>query len=278
MNDASLGRALLGVRRGAGPEAAPGEAELLAHLVRHLREAGYQPCFDDVAGLLIALKLGVPLVCTASGHPPAMVGAVARVLAGGSELLDLRASQGSGPVMQRFDALRIGDFVMSALDVDDEQSRVSQGRPALLLLEAGAAIEAAVAFLDRQLRHALQAAKRPAPRNLFVVVLAPALACELPRPWHMLQFADSQPRETHPVAPLAVGYARRLVPARLTPVIYRTRVRELQLARRMAPDLLIRWCVAAFDSTGQGLLVPDDPIRNLRAAEALYWKLHVQSG
>ena len=275
MRDASFGRALLGARRGSGSDAAPGEAELLAHLVGHLREAGYQVRFDDVAGLLIALKLGVPLVCTSPGHPPAIVGAVARVLAGGAELLDLRVSQGAGPVMQRFDALRIGDFVMSVLDVGDEPSRVSQDRPALLLLEAGAAIEAAVAFLDRQLRHALQAAKRPALHNLFVVVLAPASECELPRPWHMLRFADSAPGETRPVAPLPVGYARRLVAARLTPAIYRRRVRELQLVRGMAPDLLRRWCVAAFDSTGQGLLAPDDAIRNLRMAEALYWQLHV---
>ena len=278
MRDASLGRALLRVRRGTGYEAAPGEAELLTHLVQHLGDAGYQARFDDVAGLLIALKLGMPLVCTAPEHPPAIVGAVARALAGGTELLDLRASQGAGPVMQRFDALRIGDFVMSVLDVGDEQSRVSQGRPALLLLEAGASVEAAAAFLDRQLHHVLQMAKRPIPRNLFVVVLAPASEAELPRPWSMLQFADVEPREPRPVAPLPVGYARRLVAARLTPAIYRRRLRELRLVKGMAPDLLRRWCVAAFDNTGQGLLVPDDPSRNLLLAEALYRQLHVRSG
>jgi hypothetical protein len=109
-------------------------------------------------------------------------------------------------------------------------------------------------------------------------VLAPASESELPQPWHMLRFAHAEPREARPVPPLPVGYARRLVAARLTPAIYRTRVRALRLVRGMAPDLLRRWCVAAFDSTGQGLLVPDDPIRNLRAAEALYRQLHVRSG
>ena len=71
------------------------------------------------------------------------------------------------------------------------------------------------------------------------------------------------------------SYLGRLVAARLTPAIYRRRVRELRLVQGMAPDLLIRWYAAAFDNTGQGLLVPDDPIRNLRAAEALYRQLHV---
>lgn len=278
----SLGSSLFGARLAGRPEAAPSEAELLAYLRRCVRGGAADPAPGEIAGLLIGLKLGVPLVCTAPGGPPAVVAALAAALVGEADLLRLRGPLARDPVRARFEAVRITDFVIRALESEPAtESRSSQpapyggsGAPALLLVEVAGDPQPTLAFLDQQIYQTLRTAGRLRAVNLFVIVTAPAGEYRWSRPWHMLQFSAPEYVGAQPPAPPALGYGRRLVAARLTPSDFRARLRTLQFHGGMAPKLLTRWLAASFDDEGRGLLVPDDAIANASSARALYWRLN----
>jgi hypothetical protein len=265
----TLGASLLQARLPSVRVTAPGEAELLAYLQDKLRESGPDARPDVIAGLFFALKLRAPLVCMAEDGPPPIVFALAMTIAGGSDLMKVRTSPGAGAVPQRFDALRITDFIAESMEDDVGRSGGARD-PRVLVVEVRDAVGATVTFIDRQIRETVVAAKRRLPLNVFVIVTAPVVEAQFPRPWVALRVPLTTQGERQPVTLPTLGYGRRLVSARLGFAAYRRTLRRFGSRTGLASKLLKKWLVASFDDAGRGLLVPRDAGHNLRAAEALY--------
>ncbi len=251
------------------------------HLLERLRSAaaatGCQSQ-DFATAVYVGLKLHWwVLVCgPVRDRAMACLDAVAATIVGpgSGQTLHIHGPLGTNTMAQRFAALRLGDFVATALDPAE------QSRAWFVLVDTPGEPGTTLRWVEREVTATLRAHGRPGrvlPGNVFVLAAAGAAPGLVERCWLPLAapaWADIGVGQPAPLTP-PVGYQRHLLHSQLTRATYRQRLRDgeawrrtsrLARARNLDPSRVARWLAASVDERQQGLWVHADPGANARKA------------
>lgn len=256
------------------------EHHLLERLQKAASAVGCQSP-DLVTALYVGLKLHWWSIVCGPARDRAMVclDALITTIVGAQsgQTLHIHGPIGTDAVAQRFAAVRLGDFVATALD------QAEQNKAWFVLVDTPGEPTAMLHWLEREVGAMLQAHGRPAhmlPNNLFVLTVAGAWPSEIQRCWLPLAappWGDMAVEAYEAVLP-PVGYQRQLLASQLTGPVYRRRLREGRPATRQFPSNPAqlaglsrreRWLAASVDEQQQGLWEPNDRLVNTRKALAV---------
>lgn len=250
------------------------EQDVLARLHAAAGALGY-----DVADVMTTLFVGIKLHLRMALYGPArdhsmtLLETLAATMVGpdSDQVLHVHGPPGQTEMLQRYAAVRIGDFIATLCEPAE------QGKAWFLLVDAPGDPEPTLAWLDREVTTALRACGQSGatlPSNLFVLAAVGARPARLRRCWIALPTPARTTTVESGAAPALppVGYQRHLLHWQLTGARYRRRLRTWpalgRLARRSTHSWLARWLAASVDEQLRGLWVPDDPEANLRCALA----------
>lgn len=250
------------------------------HLLERLRGAaaatGCQSQ-DLATAIYVGLKLHWSVLLCGPARDRAMrcldalVGTV--VGPGSGQTLHIHGPIGSNPMAQRFAAVRLGDFVATALEPAE------QSKAWFVLVDSPGEPTATLRWVEREVLATLRAhgrAGRDLPSNVFVLGAAGTAPSMPPRYWLPLQapvWGDASVGQGQQTPP--VGYQRRLLQSQLTRARYRAWLQDngawrqaISLARTRNLDArrVARWLAASVDEWQQGLWVQADAGANTRKA------------
>ncbi len=253
------------------------------HLLERLRGAAATGCqSQDVAtAIYVGLKLHWWVLLCGPTRERAMRcldALTANIVGSGSgQTLHIHGPIGVDSMAQRFAALRLGDFVATALDPAE------QSKAWFVLVDTPGEPTTTLRWVEREVTATLRAHGRPGrvlPHNVFVLGAAGAAPSSPARCWLPLAapaWADTAYIQAVPTTP-PVGYQRHLLHSQLTRASYRQQLQNSEVWRQAlspagAPNApasrTIRWLAASFDERQQGLWVPSDPVANARKALAV---------
>jgi hypothetical protein len=226
-----------------------------------------------VTTIYLGLKLRLRLcVCGAHNRTLSLFDQIASVLVGtGSDQRLLLASPlAIDDVSRRFAAIRINDFVSTALDPGQ------QDKMWFIFVNSPDQPNAMVHWLEQEVMATVRTEmpeKRCWPANLFVLVASEHPVSLPVDDWLSLQApAWKEQPYTYPNTTVPpVGYQRFLLKRQLTGSAYQAWLRtsrqrlpitSLVRATQLPPSLANRWLAASVDNQGQGLWVTTSPIGN----------------
>ena len=236
---------------------------------------------DLVTALYVCLKLHWTSIICGSARDRAMgcLEALTTTMVGAysGQTIHIHGPIGTDAMAQRFAAVRLGDFVATALE------GAEQTKAWFVLVDTPGEPTSTLRWLEREVAAVLQAHGRPAymlPRNLFVLAVAGAWPNEPQRCWLPLAvpFGKHVAMERQVSLTPPVGYQRQLLEYQLTGQAYRRWLRRAQCETQPLASVPIgfgntarvrRWLAASVDEHQQGLWVPANPAANIRKALAV---------
>lgn len=271
-----LGTSLLLARMSTAAQL-PREQQLLARLQVAASDAGCRSQ-DFVTAAYIGLKLHWRVIVygpTRDRTLNCLDALTATIVGLGShQTLHIHGPIGTDRMMQRFAAIRLGEFTASAVDQNE------QNKAWFVLVDTPGDPTSTLQWVEREIGATLQANGRPAgtlPANMFVLVAAGERPVQMQRCWLSLvapEWSETTIQADMSATPL-VGYQRQLLDSQLTSVVYRQRLREghvwrgaiaVARARGLSWSQVGRWLAASVDERQQGLWVGNDPVANARRA------------
>lgn len=276
----ALGTSLVRARLGVAAVTPPSEQQLVARLQTAASRIGCRTP-DVITALYVGLKLHlrVCLYGAARQQTVLLLDAIAATMIGSDseQMLHLRGPIGADAMLQRFAAIRIGEFVSTVLEP------TAQGKAWFLLIDTPGDPTSLLKWVEREVAATMQARGLPGgtlPQNLFVLVAAGEQPAAPQRCWLTLEAPEwfDQPAQivVQPLPP--VGYQRQLLDYQLTGKVYRLRLRahrsqavQWLTPQRLglAPSMIGRWLAASIDAQQQGLWMPTDLQQNTRRALAV---------
>ncbi len=275
----ALATSLLLARINAG-EQPRREHQLLERLQTAATAAGCDAP-DLVTALYVCLKLHWTSIICGPARDRAMccLEALTTTMVGADsgQTIQMHGPIGADAMTQRFAAVRLGDFVATALE------QAEQTKAWFVLVDTPGAPTTMLRWLEAEVAAVLRAHGRPPhvlPRNLFVLAVAEAWPSEIQRCWLPLALpigADVAGERSVALTP-PVGYQRQLLEYQLTGRAYRRWLRDAQRGTdrlQTAPawsdhaSRVQRWLAASVDQHQQGLWAPTDPEANTGKALAM---------
>jgi hypothetical protein len=280
----ALSTSLLLARLGKVALTPPSERQLLERLLVAANDIGCRST-DLIKAIYVGLKLHLRVCVYGTTRDRTMAlfeTLVTTVIGAGSEqALHLHGPIGGDEVAQRFAAIRIGDFVSTAIEP------IEQGKAWFILIDTPGDPTATLRWVEREVAATLRAGGRSGhalPSNLFILVAAGEAPSQQQRCWLSLaapEWDAAPPVQVKPALP-PVGYQRQLLENQLTGPAYRERLRELQgwleqplpAAAGLAPQMLRRWLAASIDDRRHGIWIDTDPAANAHHAISALASLH----
>jgi|GEM_PF-6745413 len=272
----ALGTSFVLTRLGQVATTPPREQQLIELLQAAAMAAGCGS-HERITALYVGLKLHLRICMYGPSRErsTALFEALTKMLVGSNsgQVLLIQGPTSNGALAQRFAAVRMADFVTTALEPWE------QDKAWFMLVDIPGEPSATLRWLERELAAALQTNGRPTrvlPSNVFVLTTASERPKDGGRCWLPL----AAPRWTKPGIHnipnvLPVGYQRQLLDNQLTASVYRDRLQKLGPLRSLATglpssmtSLALRWLAASIDEQGRGLWAAHDPAVNAHRALA----------
>jgi hypothetical protein len=280
----ALSTSLLLARLGKVALTPPSEHQLVERLLVAANDIGCRST-DLIKAIYVGLKLHLRVCVYGSARDRTMALFEALVTtiigAGSGQTLHLHGPIGGDEVAQRFAAIRIGDFVGTAIEP------IEQGKAWFILIDTPGDPGATLRWVEREVAATLRAVGRSGhslPSNLFMLVAAGEAPAQPQRCWLSLAAPDLgssyQPHVTSALPP--VGYQRQLLENQLTGPAYRERLlmlegwlkQPLPMAGGLSPQMLKRWLAASVDDRQHGIWIDADPAANAQYAITALESLH----
>jgi hypothetical protein len=281
----ALSTSLLLARLGKVALTPPSEQQLVERLLVASNDIGCRST-DLVKAIYVGLKLHLRVCLYGPARDRTMAlfeSLVTTVIGAGSDqVLHLHGPIGGDEVAQRFAAIRIGDFVSTLIEP------VEQGKAWFILIDTPGDPTTTLRWVEREVAATLCAGGRSGhmlPANLFILVSAGEAPSQPQRCWLSLaapEWGESiYQSHVEPRIP-PVGYQRQLLENQLTGPTYRSRLRRVQAALKLPPDLgglssqmARRWLAASVDDEQHGIWIDSDPTANARHALEALEALHM---
>lgn len=271
----ALGTSLLRARLGRGATTPPSELLLLQRLQAAASDAGCRTP-EIVTAVYVGLKLHLRICMYGASRDRtvALFDALTTTFVGtgSAQTLHLHGPIRDDAMAQRFAALRLGEFVTSAIDP------LEQDKAWFVVVDTPGDPAATLRWVEQEFAATLRAAGRPRrvlPPNIFVLIAAGEPPTQADHCWLMLRAPEWSDGRSVATALPPVGYQRHLLHSQLTRVAYRQRIptASLQASLLAASETqrtkrLLRWLAASVDEHGQGLWDATDLNMNARKALA----------